>query len=207
MDHATSIKVRLSLVVVAAGLFACGGQNSGATGLQWFAECGPPIGSVDAGPSTHPGVPSCTTEQEGQSCAVAGSQCEPATGNTLVCATADPKLQFGGCPVSSRRFKNDIRYLSDTDLAQIAAEVRSLRLARYSYKSDPAARKHLGFIIEDSPDLPAVAEGLTQVDLYGYTSMVVAAMKVQAKKLDAQAEEIATLRRKIERLERRRERH
>jgi hypothetical protein len=79
-----------------------------------------------------------------------------------------------------------------------------IRLANYSYKGDPSARERLGFIIEDDPASPAVDEGKTQVDLYGYTSMLVAAMKIQSRKLEQQSAELTSLRRKIDTLERQR---
>jgi hypothetical protein len=181
--------------------FDAGGGDGGTTALHWFSTCGPPVGFVgDAGPPDS-GVASCTTEQEGEACASAGLECQPTNGTPLRCAASDPKLQPGGCPISSRRFKDDIRYLNDGDLERIAAEVEHIRLARYFYKSDPSARQRLGFIIEDDPDSPAVAEGKTQIDLYGYTSMVVAAMKVQARTLEKQSAELAALRQRVKALE------
>ena len=68
-----------------------------------------------------------------------------------------------------------------------------VRLATYNYKGqfgDPDV-KHLGFIIEDNPQSFAVDRGNDRVDLYGYLSMVVAAMQVQEK-------EIAELRRQLD---------
>jgi hypothetical protein len=115
-------------------------------------------------------APPSSAEQEGETCPSAGLECQPTNGTPLRCAAADPKLQTGGCPISSRRFKQDIRYLSDQDLERI----------------------------EDDPTSPAVAEGRTQIDLYGYTSMVVAAMKIQARRLEEQNAELGLLRRKIE---------
>jgi hypothetical protein len=98
------------------------------------------------------------------------------------------------CPISSRRFKNGIEYVDDSRLAELHDEAMRIRLATYNYKpevSDPKP-KHLGFIIEDMPQSPAVEPGQTHVDMYGYVSMVVAAMQVQEK-------EIAELRRELDR--------
>jgi len=178
------------------------GGDGGATALHWFSVCGPPVGGVGDAGAADSGVVSCTTEQEGETCPIAGVECQPTTGTPLRCAASDPKLQPGGCPISSRRFKQGIRYLSDRDLERIAREVEHIRLAHYSYKSDPAARERLGFIIEDDPASPALEEGMTQVDLYGYTSMLAAALKIQARKLEQQSAELATLRKKINALER-----
>jgi hypothetical protein len=203
-------------VALLAVLTACGGQegmsgngiqsdggDGGSAALHWFSLCGPPVAVVGDAGAADSGVAPCITEQEGDTCPSAGLECQPVNGTPLLCAAADPKLQTGGCPISSRRFKQDIRYLSDRDLERIAAGVEHIRLANYSYKSDPSARERLGFIIEDDPTSPAVAEGRTQIDLYGYTSMVVAAMKIQARKLEEQNAELGLLRRKIDALERR----
>jgi len=196
---------------VAAALVACGGSGQAAdagpsdsgTALHWFSTCGPPVGSSNDAGQADAGVASCTTEREGDGCSSANAVCQPVSGTPLKCAASDPKLQPGGCPISSLRYKEDIRYLNDADLARIAAGVDQIRLAKYFYKSDPTARERLGFIIEDDPDSPAVAEGRTQIDLYGYTSMVVAALKVQTQKLEKQTAELKALRRKVDALERR----
>ena len=59
-------------------------------------------------------------------------------------------------------------------------------LARYRYKTEPASeQKHLGFIIDDQPaECPAVASDGNHVDLYGYTSMPLAAIQEQQKQID-----------------------
>jgi hypothetical protein len=72
------------------------------------------------------------------------------------------------------------------------------KLATYEYR-DPAlaGKRHLGFIIEDVPGSPAVERDGTMVDLYGYASMLVAAMQEQSG-------EIARLRAEVRALQRRR---
>jgi hypothetical protein len=72
----------------------------------------------------------------------------------------------------------------------------SISLASYSYKNDPpTARRRLGFIIDDQPDPSfAVDDDRTHVDLYGYTSMLLATVQEQQK-------EIAELKRRVDRLE------
>jgi hypothetical protein len=86
----------------------------------------------------------------------------------LVCEDHDPKQ--GGCPISSAKFKNDIRYLEPGDLERLRDETLKFRLTNYRYKPeftrDPDA-EHLGFIIEDNPQSPAVDRGHDRVDLYG----------------------------------------
>ena len=77
---------------------------------------------------------------------------------------------------------------------RIAGDVARLKLATYEYR-DPAlaGKRHLGFIIEDVPGSPAVDRDGNMVDLYGYASMLVAAVQ-------AQGEEIAKLKAELARL-------
>jgi hypothetical protein len=101
------------------------------------------------------------------------------------------------CPVSSRKFKEGIEYVSDEGLQQLHDDTLRLQLAAYNYKpgvSDPAPR-HLGFIIEDTPPAtPAVGWSRERVDLYGYLSMVVATMQVQEKEITELRKELASSR-------------
>jgi hypothetical protein len=108
-----------------------------------------------------------------------------------ICEDRDPSK--GPCPISSAKFKNNIQYVSNAELAQLHDDTMRVRLATYNYKGqfgNPDV-KHLGFIIEDNPQSLAVDRGNDRVDMYGYLSMVVAAMQVQEK-------EIADLRQQIE---------
>jgi len=96
--------------------------------------------------------------------------------------------------MSSRKFKDDIEYVDNAGLQELHDETLRMHLATYSYKPayDDPNRKHLGFIIEDTPlQSPAVDGSRERVDLYGYLSMVVASMQVQEK-------EIADLRRELD---------
>jgi hypothetical protein len=116
-------------------------------------------------------------------------------GATLVCDDHDPAAF--GCPVSSRAFKKDVSYLDEARLAELHDETLRMRLATYEYRSpygDPT-EKHLGFIIEDRPQSPAVDRGHDRVDMYGYLSMVVATMQVQEKEIEALRREVADARR------------
>jgi hypothetical protein len=169
----------------------CTGPDASAN-LHWYLTCGD---SVCRGPSLDGGVqdagacPAIAT-----SCSKLGQTCGgPNSCNQVeTCQAFDPKSQPGGCPVSSRQFKDDIEYLDPAQLEGLRDEVLRMRLATYNYKgqyADPNP-KHLGFIVEDSPESLAVDRGHDRVDMYGYLSMVVAAMQVQEK-------EIAALRREL----------
>jgi hypothetical protein len=183
-----------------------GATDSGGGGgaLQWWTTCGYPVcmsssspdgGTEDAGTQNCPaqGTP-CSTK--GEACGVKN---DANCGVTFVCDDQDPKGPSGNmCPVSTRKYKDGINYLSDDDLMRLHDETLATRLATYRYTgplvdpNDPSAR-HLGFVIEDQPQSFAVQRGRDRVDLYGYMSMAVATMQVQEK-------EIADLKREVREL-------
>lgn len=68
-----------------------------------------------------------------------------------------------------------------------------MRLATWRYKQDPS-KQHLGFIIDDNEQYHAVDPARDMVDLYGYTSLAVAALQVQAREIEALRREVAELR-------------
>ena len=71
-------------------------------------------------------------------------------------------------------------------------------MASYRYRAaGPEDRKHLGFIIEDVGQSAAVDAQRDRVDLYGYASIAVAALQVQAKQIESLQAEVAALRREV----------
>jgi len=171
------------------------GTDGGPT-LQWWNTCGDPVcgtpnsdaGSLvdDAGAPCPAAGTGCTTS--GETCGSRNSSVN--CGAVEECSAADPAV---ACPLSSRKFKNDIHYVDDPELEMLRDEALHIRLATYSYRppfGDSDAR-HLGFIVEDDPQSPAVDHGRDRVDLYGYVSMVVATMQLQER-------EIADLRRQLD---------
>lgn len=190
-----------AILVVAAGSFgSCGGDPGTPPGsLTYYTTCGDPVCTVpDMGgwrPKT--GIPLCTTEKVGDPCTPDGKQCDPKSdcNETLLCASKDPKSSPGGCPISRRAYKTDIAYLDHDGLKRYADELSKVRLATYKYKS--GGPTHLGFIIEDVEPSVSVDSPRDMVDLYGYTSMAVAALKLQEKKLALMEEEIATLKKAL----------
>jgi hypothetical protein len=189
-----------------AGGAGAGGVAGGDGGLTWFTTCGDPV-CRGAGEDAHremPDVAPCTTQAAGQPCTTKDQLCDPRgqCNEALRCSDHDPKMQPGGCPISSRRFKTEIAYLTESERLQIAAEVAKLRLARYKYKDDPAGHPHLGFILEDAPGSPAADLQRERVDLYAYLSMVVAALQTQRQQLDLQNKELGLLRSELRRLRR-----
>ncbi len=160
---------------------------------KFFFTCGDP---VCGGPRPRPGVPACTTQQAGAACSCLGQTCDPGDecDRLLECATTDP-THGGLCPISRREYKRDISYLQSGDLDRVRDQLLAVRLATYRYKTDVTATPdHLGFIIDDMGQSPAIAPDGTHVDLYGYASMAVAAIQAQQK-------EIAELRAKMTALE------
>ncbi len=161
----------------------------------------PPVWACEApNPDT-----SCPAAQPllGTTCAMEGQTCDYGceAGQQRVCmggiwtAASSP----GGCPISTRRVKRDIDYLEATEVDAIAREVLGTRLATYEYK-DPALApgRHLGFIIEDQPHSYSVDPERSQVDLYGYTSMLVAATQAQNRRIEELERTVTALQRQVQ---------
>lgn len=198
------MSMSLRLLFCALFLAACRSTpapqpSPSANTLRWYSTCGDPVCRPDAPNSPN----TCGDKTEGQSCSQAGESCDPGgnCGQQLVCAESDPKLQPGGCPISSRAHKEAVDYLGARQRQDMAQQLLNIRLAQYQYRvqeqrhgpQQPA--QHLGFILEDLPsDSPAVLPNGQQVDVYGYVSMAVAA-------LQEQAQEIQNLKQRIEELE------
>src|SRR6266849_6399085 len=112
-------------------------------------SCCPPLrcGSVVAPPIRRIRRPRQRRKPAGSSLAAIPSA--TATTTTPTCHRALPSRQFGGCPISSRRFNKDVQYLTTADAKLLAEQLQHIRLARYTYKGQTEPR--LGFIIEDDP--------------------------------------------------------
>ena len=170
------------------------GQSDGSAGAgdaastHWYQTCGDPVcrPPTDAGS----GAPPCTTQKVGDPCAASSSSCDPGLGCgvLLACMTKAPTA----CPISRREYKQDIQYLGDESLAKYRSELLGMKLATWRYKHDPS-RERLGFIIDDSEGSVAVEGTGNQVDLYGYTSLAVATLQLQAKQIAALESEVASL--------------
>ena len=162
----------------------------------YFYTCGDP---VCGGHQSPPGVPACTTEQVGDPCACLGAECDPgdACDRLLECATSDP-THGEMCPISRRRYKTNIQYLSAQDVKRLHDALLTFRLASYQYNlPGTPADPHLGFIIDDVAPSPSVAPNGDTVDLYGYASMAVAAVQEQAREIDQLTRQVASLRQEL----------
>lgn len=169
-------------------------DDAGATGLAWFTTCGDPSCRGFTAPS---GVPLCDDQQEGAACAAADERCAipgDDCNTQLVCADQDPKQQPGGCPISRVLAKDDVRFVDDATRRDLAAQLYALPLATWTYVDDPTSSPRLGFLIDDAAPPACVLPNGRQVDVYGYTSLAVAALQEQRRELDALKAEVAALR-------------
>lgn len=162
----------------------------------WYKTCGD---VVCRGYTAPMGIARCSTEKLGDGCMTVGQQCDPMDGcNALYrCATSDPTMQPGGCPISRQKYKTEITYLDGSSRQRFADELSRIKLATYRYKTGGPVR--LGFLIEDQEQSVSVDAGRDMVDLYGYTSMAVAALQVQEQKIEALQKELADLKKAIAR--------
>ena len=174
----------------------CSAQcGSGGGDLRWRWTCGDPACHVGDEPLNGP---PCGPEQAaGAPCTSRGVDCDP--GNScnalLVCSANELALR---CPISRRAAKEGIDYLDDDAARQLHDELMRYPLATWRYRSAPDDRRHVGFIIDDVAPSASVAGDGEHVDLYGYTSMAVAALQVQEKEIASLRAELAALRRELE---------
>ena len=128
--------------------------------------------------------------------AVQASLTDILTTSQAITAETQQIQALGATPgtVSTIEAKKDVQYLDAAARARIAEETMGIKLATYKYKTDAEGdRDRLGFILEDSPNVPAADMAQKQVDLYAYASMVVATVQQQQQ-------DIATLKAEVERL-------
>ena len=168
--------------------------------VHWYWTCGTPVCMPDSTDPAYLAIPVCSGAQvDGNACLVEGEFCRPAQyscGRLLKCQQSRPVV----CPISQRDKKRDIKYLDDAGLQKQAKDLLALKLATYQYKEAPATSAHrLGFIIEDGAPAVSVDEKREHVDLYGYTSLAVATLKVQQKQIEALKAEIDALKAQLAR--------
>jgi hypothetical protein len=201
------------MILMMVALACVDGDDSDEKPLVWWEdpcgrrdpverECPKGVKTVEVGTD-----PTCADEgiAPGDSCDDPGATCiqlrpiacedDPekiiASDAVLTCGTEPPDDL---CPVSSQTAKKNITYVDDAARAQLAKQALDLHLATYAYM-DPAkdgVGQQLGYILEDAPD--AVFSGTEHVNLYAYTSAVLAAVQEQQA-------EIQALRRKVDELE------
>ncbi|TMA36263.1 MAG: hypothetical protein E6J75_10975 [Deltaproteobacteria bacterium] len=172
----------------------CPGPAAECPSPSWFYTCGDPV----CGGHRDQGLPPCGSgETPGAPCSPEGARCDPGDScdRLLVCASSNP-VHRGGCPISRREAKDDIRYLGENDLRRLHDELMRFRLATFRYREN-ASHTQLGFIIDDVEPSLSVDPVRDLVDLYGYTSMAVAALQTQAREIEALRNEVEALRRQL----------
>lgn len=185
-----SMVASLGLWLASCGGDPGGGSDGGTGTLTWYTTCGDPVCRGYTAPA---GVPLCTTQKAGDACSSDGQRCDPKSdcNALLICAKTDPKTSPGGCPISRASAKREIAYVDDAMRQRLAHEIETTRLATYRYKTGGPLR--LGFLIDDQPLSMSVDPSRDMIDLYGYTSMAVAALQQQSKRIAALEAQLQTL--------------
>ena len=165
---------------------------------NWYLTCGDP---VCRGHQPDPNIPPCDAAMmAGGACVNPGALCDPGDdcNARLLCADSDPRQQPGGCPISKRSFKEDIRYLPTAEVDARAEALLAVKLAEYRYRTEAEGGvPHLGFIIDDGVPTGALRPSKDQVDLYGYTTLAVAAVQAQARQIEMLRAELDSLRAQV----------
>ncbi|MBW2732767.1 MAG: tail fiber domain-containing protein [Deltaproteobacteria bacterium] len=168
-----------------------------------------PVGGCGGDPTWH-----CDAPHPDPDCPAVrpllGSLCAPndlmcaydcGAGNGRICVEgAWYETDGGPCPISTRRAKKEIRYLGPAALQKVARKTLELKLATYRYK-DPALGKgaQLGFILEDAGQSFAGDPARGRVNLYGYTSMLLATVQAQQRAIERLRRDVTSLRREMKR--------
>src|SRR6185503_13978557 len=91
---------------------------------------------------------------------------------------------------SSRRYKDDVRYLSVAQVRDLARQIEALPLATFRYDDQVGYRPRLGFVTEDAPAAPFVSEDGRTVDLYALLAASIAAIQAQDARIRALEEQV-----------------
>jgi hypothetical protein len=160
-----------------------GGETTEGGTLTWYSSCGDPVCQGYGGPWE--GVPPCGDIAEGDPCSMEGAECDFMSdcNAVMVCATMDPKMQEGGCPISRAAFKQDIEYLDAAGRDAFYREVLDMRLATWRYRDRSDAKPSLGVILEDGEDRIWADGANDRVDLYSYGSLALVGVQAQADEL------------------------
>ncbi|HRE88010.1 MAG TPA: hypothetical protein PK095_02630 [Myxococcota bacterium] len=106
----------------------------------------------------------------------------------------------GQCPISRIEHKHELARVSDDELVRLGDALLATPLYTWRYDDAPSATR-FGFLIDEGAPPFAVLPDGERVDLYGYTSLAVAALKRQAARIDALTERLDSLERRLDSLE------
>lgn len=186
--------------------------HSGGSGLVWWLDpcgrrdpvdrtCADGVDTVEVGSD-----PTCADAgfAAGEGCSPDGATCLRL--RPLACADAPTEIIASDevmwcgvkapdptCPISLREAKQDLAYLDAAARQRVAQDALALKLATYTYR-DPAhgVGPQLGYVLDDAPG--AVFSAGDHVNLYAYTTAVLAAVQAHEAELAALREEVARLR-------------
>jgi hypothetical protein len=189
--------------VAEEGTTAAESTTDGTTGegvLTWYSTCGDPVCSGYDGPWE--GVPACGDISEGEPCSNEGETCDFMSdcNAQLICATKDPKMGEGGCPISRSEFKQDIAYLDSNERDAFYEQLLDMRMSTWRYKARADGKTHLGVILEDGEDQVWADPANDRVDLYSYGSLAIVGVQKQAGDIAELEAAVAALQLQVEAL-------
>ncbi len=153
-------------------------------------------------PNTDPGCPAGKANL-GQPCSEEDKKCtyHCGTDGARVCKGKVWTAAMGSsCPRSRRRAKRAISYLSPEQAAAVARRTLKVKLATYLYRDPAHGRgRQLGFILEDVGRSYAGDPDEGRVNLYGYTSMLLATVQAQQRAIDGLRRELRDLQAQVRR--------
>jgi hypothetical protein len=152
------------------GRDTCSGQPPDTRGLNSCASSGIAMGQACAD-----GAPSCYVERD-----CGGGR--KAVSDFLICAAKRPGRCFTR---SSRRYKDDVSYLSPEQRRVVARQIQELPLARFQYLDAPQGPRRLGFMTEDALASEFVSADGRTVDLYALQAAAIAAIQEQQRRIEA----------------------
>ena len=188
------------------GVCTSPGEICGYGTTSCACSCGPLCGPGSTGYwNCHAATTGCpaTPANAGTACPTSGATCtyQCGDGGARQCKDGLWITANGGPgPVSTRKVKDGIAYLDAAETDRIAREVQSMKLASWVYKGALAdGRTHMGIVLEDqAPGSYAVDPRSNMVDLYGYSSMLLATAQSQQRQIEQQKKEIDALRGEID---------
>lgn len=196
--------------LAAAGGASCDAQGAVCSYGGALCECTSCV-SFPVGTCSRPRVWLCdavvagcptTSPRFGDVCAQDGLECNygcNSPNGSVVCREGVwQRGSFSTCPISTRRAKRDILYLTPAEVDALAEQVRATRLATYEYTlPSMSGRRRLGFILEDQPESYAADPEQSQVDLYGFASLLAATVQSQDRQIRAMSRRIDSLERQL----------
>ena len=144
------------------------------------------------------GLASCASlgVTRGQACGTSSPSCylsracpdgRQAVADFLICAAEAPSRCMTR---SSRRYKNDVHYLSGAEVQDLARQIEALPLATFRYDDQVGYQTRLGFLTEDAPAAPFVSQDGRTVDLYALLAASIAAIQAQDARIRALEDQV-----------------